>query len=144
MLKSGYYALYQGKEYHVESDINTRKTYIYTDDINLINETFIKGSVNGKWYEKSVQPYELDDVYCIRTFAYVDEKKRLVAIKETEDMYLVGTGSKNMDLVKKYNLQEIDRGIFEGWVSKDGVCLVEEREDMTRQFGVIKKSKNGK
>ncbi len=141
MLKNGYYAIYRGKEYRVNHD-KSKKIHLYTNDKEKIDGSFVmwRKTEFQESYEKIVQPYELDDVYDITTFAYVDENKRFVVIRETEDMYLVGTGSKNIDLVEKYKLKEVDRRIFEGWIHKDDVCLVEERKDMTRQFGVVKKT----
>ena len=142
MLKDGYYALYKGKEYHMTSD-EAKQLYIYTNNESIVDETFVKNDIPWALYEKIVQPSELDDVYCIITYAYVEGNRRLGVSKETDDMVLVFTSGEDEDLIEKYQLKEVDRYVYEGWINKNEVQLVEEREDMTRQFGVIKRSRNG-
>ncbi len=138
MIKSGYYALYKGKEYHVNQD-GSGQIKIYTHDHNLIDESFVVGRSKGV-YKKYVKSYELDDVYRITTYAYVDGDRILGVMKETEDMVLVCANGEDEDLIEKYQLKEVDRYVYEGWIHKDDVRLVEERKDMTRQFGVVKKT----
>ncbi len=143
MIKSGHYALYKGKEYHMTSD-EMHQIFIFTNNENLVDETFVKTDIPWALYEKIVQPYELDDVYRITTYAYVDGDRILGVMKETEDMVLVCANGEDEDLIEKYQLKEVDRYVYEGWIHKDDVRLVEERKDMTRQFGVVKKSRESK
>lgn len=145
MLEKGYYAIYRGKEYHVTCMMDTNEIKIYTYDKSLADESFIEHSwfENSKVYEKYVKPSDLDDVYDVTPVAYIDGNRKLGIMKEKDDMLLVFTGRGHMDLIEKFQLKEVDRGVFEGWISKDEVQLVEEREDMTRQFGVIKRTRNG-
>lgn len=140
MIKSGYYALYKGQEYFFTRHMETRELYICTYDKNLIDDTFVKSNGGSGLYEKIVHPFDLDDVYRITTYAYVEGNRQLGVRKETENMVLVFTNGEDKDLIEKFHLEEVDRGVFQGWISKDEVQLVEERKDMTRQFGVIKRS----
>lgn len=133
MIRKGYYAIYQGLEYHWTENMNTGAMKIFTHDKQKVDATFIRCNQQGEQecYEKYVESFELDSVYSINTFAFRNGNERIGIAKESEEMYFVFVSSDNRELIEKYRLKPIERGgTFEGWINKDEVYLVEERHDI--------------
>ena len=133
MIRKGYYAIYQGIEYHWTENMNTGKMKIFTHDIQKTDNTFNQCNQYGeqKCYEKYVEPFELDSVYSINTFAIVNGNERIGIEKESEEMYFVFVSSNNNELIERYQLKPIERGkTYEGWINKEDVCLMEERSEI--------------
>ena len=104
-----------------------------THDIQKTDNTFNQCNQYGeqKCYEKYVEPFELDSVYSINTFAIVNGNERIGIEKESEEMYFVFVSSNNNELIERYQLKPIERGkTYEGWINKEDVCLMEERSEI--------------
>lgn len=132
MIKGGNYAIYRGLEYSLTREMESKRIKIYTYEKEKSNETFTYGKLPGgtEYYEKYVQLWELEDTYSVNSYAVVENNRKLLILKESEDKYLVSTGWNDIDLVEKYHLKEEERGVFRGWISKMGVQLVEERQHL--------------
>ena len=133
MILGGDYAIYKGIEYHLTCEMEPYRIKIYTHDEKKIDPSFVQCNRSGerKLYVKYVQLFELEDTYHGYSYAVVEDDRKLVILKETEDKYLVSTGWNDIDLVEKYQLKEEERGVFRGWISKAGVRLVEERQHVS-------------
>lgn len=133
MIRKGDYALYKGIEYHLTCEMEPYRIKIYTHDEKKIDESFVQWNSPGKrkLYVKYVQLFELEDTYHGYSYAVVEDDRKLVILKESEDQYLVSTGWNDIDLIEKYCLEEVERGVFEGWISKTGVRLVEELQHVS-------------
>ncbi len=132
MIRNGYYALYHGIEYHWTKNMNTGKMKIFTHDNEKANATFIKCNDHDKseCYEKYIQLCELTDVYRVDTYAVGNEKKEMLVLRDSGNQFLVSVGNSNMDLIEHYQLKEVDRGIFHGWVNKENVQIIEKRKSL--------------
>ena len=130
MIKVGHFAMYKGLEYHLTCETDPYRVKIYTHDEKKIDSSFSKCNRPDErpCYEKYIHSYNLDDAYHRYNYAMVEDSRKLLIIKEKKNKYLVTVGYSDMDLVEKYQLQEVDRGVFEGWISKAEVQLVEEKK----------------
>lgn len=132
MIRKGNYAKYKGLEYHLTREMESNRIKIYTHDKMKVDATFIQCNRPDEQerYRKYVQLWELEDTYSVNSYAVVEDNRKLLILKESEDKYLVSTGWNDIDLVEKYRLKEEERGVFRGWISKTGVQLVEERQHL--------------
>lgn len=130
MVRSGNYGIYKGNEYHVTREDGNKKLEIYTHNNSKIDKDFVQCNRQGEreCYKKYVWAFELNDIYQVDTYVVGKENKEMLVLKESEDQYLISAGYSNMDLVEYYQLKEVDRGIFHGWVNKKDVQLIEKRK----------------
>lgn len=129
MLQEGCYALYKGTEYNVEKGKNNQ-VCIYTSNKELIDDTFIKSELPIEVYEKNIQYYDLEDAYRRSMCVVFEDGTELSVIAESRDRYLVSSGSEHKELIEEYQLKEVDRGVYEGWVNKNKIKILELKEDI--------------
>lgn len=128
-LKSGWFGIYRGNEYELIGDMEGND-FIRTTDKNIIDKSYKKGvGVDVDIYTKQIDYSELEYAYELNVYALVDGEKIGVE-KETDDEYLVFTGNSHKDIIDKYGLIEVERSVFEGWISKEFVELLEERREL--------------
>ena len=137
-IRNGHYCIYQGKEYNLTQDEHMN-TIIYTRNRDLADETFCVEEVYGTVYEKVIDPEEIQEAYRISTKAIIDGDELSIcrAPGGAEDMYWVESDSK--ELKEKYNMKEIDRGVYGTWIEKDRVQVVERKTNVNHLY---KKTKN--
>lgn len=126
-LKHGWFGVYKGNEYVLTGDMKGNRI-IRTKDKNIVDDTFSYNHNSG-FYRKIIDSSEIEYAYELNVYALVDGEK-IGVWKETEDEYLVFTGNSHMEIVEKYNLQWIDRTVYEGWIPKENVKLIEERREL--------------
>ncbi|MDE6567328.1 MAG: hypothetical protein K2K70_06315 [Lachnospiraceae bacterium] len=133
MIRKGNYAKYKGLEYHLTREMESNRIKIYTKNKEKTDATFVQCNLPGEQerYRKYVQLWELEDTYSVYTFVVEGENKKMIIEKESEDMYYVFAEAEDQDLIEKYHLTEVDRGIFGGWISKIGVQLVEKQKHVS-------------
>lgn len=129
MIRSGNYGQYNGKEYHVTREEGKEKLKIYTHDKRKTDNTFVPCNQPGErpCYKKYVWTFELKKTYQVNSYVAGKESgdKRMLVLKESEDQYLVSADHRDRDLIVRYQLKEVERGIFHGWVDKKEVQLIE-------------------
>lgn len=132
MIRNGYYCIYQGKEYRITHDEH-RNTIIYTNNKDLIDTTFCFDSIACA-YKKIIDPEEIQEVYRILSIAVIDGDELFIyrAPGGAEDMYWVESNSK--EIIKKYNMKEIDRGVYGTWIEKNKVQVVERKRNADHCF----------
>ena len=137
-IRNGYYCIYYGKEYNITHDMQDN-TKIYTRNKDIVDKTFRIKDVYGTMYEKIIDPEEIQEAYLINTKAIIDGDELSIyrAPGGAENMYWVESGSR--ELKKKYNMKEIDRGMYGTWIEKDRVQVVERKTNADHCF---KKTKN--
>ncbi len=126
MIRNGNYAIYKGMEYYLTREMDSDRIKIYTHDKRKVDETFMQCNRpdEQECYERYVQLWELGDTYSVVTFVIEGEKDMTIAT-ESADMYCVCVGSEDQDLIEKYHFREADRGIYMGWIYKEGTRLRE-------------------
>jgi len=125
MIKNGLYTHYKGNEYIFSGDMNNN-LLIITRNKNIIDESF-EDTYHSGTYSKIIDVTELDDLYSISSYAFVDGEK-LNVIKEDKDGYIISTGS--CVIGQKLNLDRVDKYGYEGWVPKESTTIIEERTPM--------------
>lgn len=129
MIRSGNYGQYNGNEYHVTREDGNEKLKIYTHDKNKTDDSFVMCNRPGEraCYKKYIQAFELEKSYQVKNYVAGKESgdKRMLVLKESEDQYLVSADHRDRDLIVQYQLKEVERGIFHGWVDKKEVQLIE-------------------
>ena len=135
MIKKGHYAIYEGIEYHLAKEMNLDKIKIYTHDKTKIDESFIQRNSYSMRvsYRKYVQLWELEDTYDVHTDV-VEDNRMMCIQKESEDGYYVFAGEEDQELIERYHLIEEDRGIYGGWISKEGKKLRERYEYICYEY----------
>lgn len=130
-LKSGWFGIYKGNEYELTSDMDGNRI-ILTKNKNIVDNTFSYDyKYNSGIYRKIIDNAEIEYAYELNLYALVDGVK-IGVMKETEDEYLVCAfrNRQKQDIIEKYNLKEVERSVFEGWIPKKYVELLEERREL--------------
>lgn len=126
-LKHGWFGVYKGNEYVLTGDMKGNRI-IRTKDKNIVDDTFSYNHNSG-FYRKIIDSSEIEYAYELKIHVIVDGKE-IGALKETEDEYLVTTNGNDKDIIEKYKLKEIDRYVFEGWIPKKDVELIERKREL--------------
>ncbi len=133
MVRKGDYGTYKGKEYHLACESDPYKIYIFTHDKSKVDETFEQCNRPNEreCYKKYIELYQLEDAYQVFTDAIGKEGKRMYIELESVDQYYVFVGEEDKDLIENYSLTEEDRGIYGGWINKEGLELAERRKHIS-------------
>lgn len=122
MIKSGKYAVYAGKEYTLNRDMNGNHILI-TSNKDYADNSF-EVSKGGGVYKKIVKLSQLDEVYSITIHGIVDGEKVLV-ILEKDGNYYVETS--DCEIGNKLKLERVDKYGYGGWIPSDNIQIVEEK-----------------
>lgn len=121
-MKDGIFAIYMGNEYEVGLKEDGSFILRSQNSKDLANGfTLYKGVI----YIKVVQRSELEEVYKIRNYATYQGYKFGVE-KEDGDKLLLHTG--DYTIYQKLNLEMVDRGVYNKWVSKNDVTSLYEEK----------------
>ena len=123
MKENGRYAIYKGKEYDLNGDMEGN-TLIFTNDKSLIDETFTD-RLNSGVYSKIITEDELEEIYSIHTFGYVKGLKVNVD-HEFDTTYRVYT--MNTEISQALGLPQIGKFEYEGEIPKEDIEIFEERK----------------
>lgn len=129
MIRSNYYAIYNGKEYNFSYAQND-KLKIFTQNKEFIDETFTESKRTRGSYFKYVMRSELDDVYSIMTFAVFENGVELPIYSELRDQYRVLAGSNDKEIIEKYQLVLVNRGEYEALLNKNKVKIIEKKREI--------------
>lgn len=106
------FAIYNGKEYEV-SPMGEDSYALISTDLKDLKQGFSQ-HFSGK-YIKNVKRDTLQELYFINTLALYRGHKFGVSA-EKDDQLLIGTS--DYELLEKFNLVFVDRGVYEKWVDK--------------------------
>ena len=137
-MKSGYYAIYLGKEYSSTS-INCGKIILRSTDFKDVKngfeicEPFKYRNVDEDIVcMKHVEKDEVREYYYLRTYALYKGYKFYVLIEKDNQILIVATVSISSPAERWINLgmKMSDRDEYQKWISKDEAEIIIERENL--------------
>lgn len=132
-MKSGFFAIYHGKEYASGKD-KKGKYILRSTDINDLKEGFHK--CEPFYFRKSkelivcykyVERSEIEEYYSIRTIAMY-QGYMFDVIDENENQILIVTMVGDYREWKRLGMQCIDKGVYQKWIDRNETEFITYRE----------------